>query len=297
MNWVFKEKESLDLSRWDELISESAYGLPYGYSWYLSAISNKWGGFVLDNYRAICPIPFKSYMFFKKRIFQPLFCQQLGIYTKETITPATFSALLQEMIQFGAKIHYHFNFSNLEFLEPKKEITIRQNSILRLNQPYETIKAKYAHGLMSSLKNISVSDFNMEEDLAIESFIQLYKTHQVGKLGDLRRRHFKKLSTLMNELNNRKYLKTILIKNLEEKLLCGAAFQIYQQRIIYFLGFSTALGRKENAMSFLLDHMIQKNVENKRIFDFEGSEIHGVQQFFSRFGISDQKYPVWVNNY
>jgi hypothetical protein len=53
---------------------------------------------------------------------------------------------------------------------------------------------------------------------------------------------------------------------------------------------TTAEGRKLKANHFLLNEVLKEFSGNKMIFDFEGSDLDGVKEFYQNFGPENQPY-------
>ena len=72
----------IDQIKWDNCIENAVNKKLYACSWYLNIVSNNWAGLIYGDYELIFPIIFKK-LFFFKRIYHPLFCQQLGPYSSD----------------------------------------------------------------------------------------------------------------------------------------------------------------------------------------------------------------------
>src|SRR5690606_15001200 len=74
------------------------------------------------------------------------------------------------------------------------------------------------------------------------------------------------------------------VKNDHEEILAMGLFFNYQRHIIYIFNASTAKGKKLNAISLLIDHVIRKNAKQDLHFDFEAPDNQKVTEFYQRFG-------------
>jgi len=72
--------------------------------------------------------------------------------------------------------------------------------------------------------------------------------------------------------------------------LAGVILAIGKNRSHYILGASSAAGKKENALSFLIDHIICNGKSEIRVFDFEGSSIPSVKSYYETFGTIDEPF-------
>ena len=70
----------------------------------------------------------------------------------------------------------------------------------------------------------------------------------------------------------------------------------FDEKTIALLGtFNTKDSIKLSGSSVLIDYVIRENIEHK-IFDFEGSEIPSVEEFFRGFRPDLKPYPIIKNS-
>jgi hypothetical protein len=62
------------------------------------------------------------------------------------------------------------------------------------------------------------------------------------------------------------------------------------RRIYFILSSVTEAGKKNQANHFLVDHIIREFAGKDLVFDFEGSDIPGIAEFYLGFGAVDQPY-------
>ena len=74
--------DNLDYEKWDKCIIGSVNGNFYAKSWYLDIVSPNWKALIQDDYKAVFPLPIKKRLGISY-ISQPLFTQQLGIFSSE----------------------------------------------------------------------------------------------------------------------------------------------------------------------------------------------------------------------
>ena len=72
---------NINLKKWDRCIQNSINSNFYAKSWYLNIICENWDALILNDYEAVMPIPYKKKLGIKY-IYQPFFCQQLGLFSK-----------------------------------------------------------------------------------------------------------------------------------------------------------------------------------------------------------------------
>ena len=95
---------NLDYEKWDKCIIGSVNGSVYAKSWYLDIVCEQWDALVLNDYEAVIPLP-KRKKWGLTYIYQPLMCQQLGVFHKQE------SYCVDDFISAIPKEILHFNFN------------------------------------------------------------------------------------------------------------------------------------------------------------------------------------------
>ena len=60
MNLQILPSPLIDTTKWDDCISRSANGLIYASSRYLNAMADNWDGMIIDDYKAVMPLPWRE---------------------------------------------------------------------------------------------------------------------------------------------------------------------------------------------------------------------------------------------
>lgn len=249
---------------------------------FLDITSNKqWELLVYNNYEAVMPVPFVV-KFGLKIVHNPMLCQQLGIFSlKDSVEINTeFLSYLQR--NYLIKI-YPFNDSNHfnSDLKKKKNYIIYPDS-------YENVYSKYSPKRKRKLR--SEEEILKDSEIKIIDFEdakQFIQSHLLGadKEGDTIR----------------------FMKIFEEFWLSELVFfyaYYYQNKITNVIAVysdektNALLGTfndknyvKISGASILIDDTIKQNIKRK-IFDFEGSELPNVEEFFRGFRPELKPFPV-----
>ncbi|MFC7345247.1 hypothetical protein ACFQO9_00775 [Chryseobacterium zhengzhouense] len=232
----------------------------------------KWELLVYNDYEAVMPVPyvFKSGI---KIVHNPMLCQQLGIFSKEDHVET--NELFLNFLEKNYLIRiYAFN----EFNQFKSSLKSKKNFLI-LAENYETVYAKYSPKRKRKLR--------LDEDIVNNS-----ETKEIT-FGEAE--YFIKENFIgANKEEDIHSFILIFKKMFEEGCLKFSAFYL-NRRIInviatYFDEHTVALlgtfndkdSVKISGASVLIDSCIKQNIETK-IFDFEGSEIPNVEEFFRGF--------------
>lgn len=264
---------NIDFEKYSNCIKNSVQKKFYAEKIFLDISTQKdWEVLVYGDYEAVMPIPFVKKFGFKV-VINPKLCQQLGIFSKvesKEINDGFHQFLNKNYIVW----YYAFNDSNV-FSKPLKQ----RNNFLIFPDKYEVVRQKYSPKRKRKLRLdqevIDNSEIKKNPDLQLirdfilntglgadekdlQDFISLLTDfHQQGKLDFYGFFYHHKLINLL---------------------------AIYRED--YALALLGTFNEKDfvklSGSSFLIDKVISENIETK-IFDFEGSEVPAVEEFFRGF--------------
>jgi len=263
----------IDFEKYAQCLENSAQRKYSATKQFLDISSNKkWELLVYKDYEAVMPVPyvFKSKI---KIVHNPMLCQQLGIFSREDNVEIN-----EQFLNFLEKNYLIRIYTFNEFNHFKTSLKPKKNFLI-LPDNYETVYSKYSPKRKrklrldenvvknSEIKNIS---FSQAESFIKENFLGADKKEDVDSFINIFKNMF------------------------EANCLNFSAFYL-NQRIIniivtYFDDFTVALlgtfndkeSVKVSGSSVLIDNCIKENIQTK-IFDFEGSELPNVEEFFRGF--------------
>ena len=79
-------------------------------------------------------------------------------------------------------------------------------------------------------------------------------------------------------------------------MICAAIFMKTKDRITFLFSGLKQEGKDRQAMTYLLDQVIQQNANKPMVFDFEGSDDENLARFYLGFGGHEVKYPSYTFN-
>lgn len=272
----FKRNE-IDITKYTNCLNKAINYRIYAEQWYLDCLTNKqWDCLVLNDYEAIMPLPFQVKFGFKI-ISQPIYCQQLGVFHQANFSKDHFQ-LFYKRLKNNLVRGYHFNEENTSSFNP--------SGINKINQIIElpTVTSKnYNSMVLRNLRKFKKNNF-LITSCSIDEFILnklKFANHSVNQ---------ELLKKLLITLNQFESLNINTIKNNE---ILAANILIQSKNRTYYLdAFTSDKGKKYKAATGLIDHALNNtNV----IFDFEGSSIPSIQQFYTGFGAKIKSYTVYKN--
>ncbi len=281
--------DEIDFVRWDRCVNEAFNGTVYAFSWYLEVVSPGWHALVQGDYDSIFPLPVKQ-KWGIQYIYLPFFCQQLGLISKNKIDTELLTAFVQSIPRSFRWIEVNLNVHN----KPDPKIFPFKRNVnyeLDLIQPYEQLLSNYSKDHKKNLKIARRSKLTIMKDLTNMEFIQFYEQNLLQHLGDLP--HETKYLLLRLIAAAQKHRKGNLFGVYDERnQLVATAFVLYGLgRLILLASASNSDGRKTGAMRHLIDRIIATHSSRNIIFDFEGSNIPSIADFFHGFGAHPTEYP------
>ena len=108
----YLQHAAIDKSKWDECIANSANGLIYSTSIYLDQMATYWDALVMDDYKAVMPLPFRR-KYGIHYIYPPAFSQQIGITSVEEITPTIIDSFFKNIPKKFRYVEMNLNTGNV----------------------------------------------------------------------------------------------------------------------------------------------------------------------------------------
>lgn len=271
----------IDFDKYNNCIKNSVQKKFYAERVFLDISADKnWELLIYGDYEAVMPVPIIN-KFGLKIVHNPKLCQQLGVFSK--IDSVEINDLFYNYLIKNYIIRYYtFNDVN-SFSKPLKT----RNNFLIFPDKYEMVRQKYSPKRKRKLRlDQEVSD-----------------NHKIIKNFDLQLiKEFIRSTGLGADAKDMEDFIDLLSKFFLNDKLDFYGFFYHQKLInmiaVYREGYSLALLGTYNereyvklsGSSYLIDKVISENIETK-IFDFEGSEIPAIEEFFRGFRPKLRPYP------
>jgi hypothetical protein len=283
-------RNEIDDKKWNDRVEGSSNGLIYAFSYYLDALCDNWDAFIIDDYNAIMPLPWSKKAGIKY-IYAPPFIQQLGIIGNHEAT--SYTELLKRIKKKFRYGDIFFNYSQSVQIPVVKKI----NFVLSLNKSYVELASNFTNDLKKNLKAANPQAFFLTTDHPHNQVIKIFKESYRQRMQHVSEFEFEKFSHLCDQLKEKNKLFTRTIKNSKNEVLATALFLIDNRRIYNVMNTTTIEGRKLKANHFLLNEVIKEFSGSNLLFDFEGSDLPGVKEFYQNFGPVNQPYFHWHFNF
>ena len=289
----YLEHNAIDKPKWDALIAEC--GNIYAYSWYLDIVHPGWEALVEDDYQSVMPLT-GGRKFGVNYLFQPYFVQQLGVFSKSPMTAETTEAFLKAIPSKYRFAEIRLNEGNV-FSEGVQGIEYHRNVLLDLNQEYEAIRANYHQNTKRNLAKAESCNLQLVTSVIPYHVVALFRDNRgalLDKWGDAEYGVLTHLAQVAQKRNSA-FMLGVSEKGVGQ-LLCAAIFMKTKDRITFLFSGLTEEGKQRQAMTYLLDQVIQQNAHQSMTFDFEGSDDDNLARFYLGFGGVETKYPSYGFN-
>jgi hypothetical protein len=315
-------RNEIDDNQWNELINTCSYGYCYALTWYLDIVSPNWKALIFlqnGDYQVVMPLPIAT-TFGIDYVKQPLFCQQLGIFSKNSdniseIPDKVFLEFFATLFQhYNYVAEYSFNIGNgiIDFsqkhlsgdLKPPDRCFLLHTHLLNLQQDYTTIYKNYNKDRKLNLKRAKLSQTNIIESQDINPLIEIFITETEHKIkGGVHVQAYDLLRKVYQALLDRNIAKIYYIINQQQEIESGILLVFSQRKIIYLFNAAKTKYRKNNGRTLLIDHVLQLYANKEYdYFDFESPEIKDISDFYQSFGakpfpflqIHYNHLPFWV---
>ena len=273
--------EEVDWQKYQNCLEQSEQYIFFAEKKYLDLLLHQnWEILVDNDYEAVMPIPLAK-KWGVTFVVMPLQTQQLGVFSEQH-TPELNESFLAFFQQNYKVFYYAFNAKN----EFKTHLKTRKNYKL-FSEDYESIKKKYS---IHRRRNVRITDvlqdkikFTKAENLNhSESF---FTENVIGFPNfSLKKRAFE---------NMKNFLSQNLLKVYElyfDGELASQAYLIESEKEDFLVNFiNDKKFSKYNLSSIILDQIFRKNID-KKDFNFHGSNISEIAEFYRRFGATEENY-------
>lgn len=277
----------IDFGKYEKCLLESEQ---YKYSAeksYLDITSKKnWELLVYNDYEAVMPVPYIKKMGLKI-VVNPKLCQQLGVFSESD--SVEINDLFLKYFEKKYRIWYYaFNDKN----GFSKHLKQRKNFLILPDQ-YENVQKKYSPKRKRKLRLDPevLEESQISNDVNFEEAKAFIENNMVGadKKSDLA--DFIRIFEAFYREGSLQFCAFYY----QKKMINLIAMHISSQSVTLLGTFNDKNFVKMSGASVLIDHAIKNHIET-RIFDFEGSEIPSVEEFFRGFRPELRPYSVIQNS-
>lgn len=265
--------QDIDFEKYIKCLDTSVQRKSYAYPHFLKTVcGEKWDLLIYNDYEAVMPVPYVRKFGFKFVIW-PRLCQQLGVFSHQDEASIN-DQFLNFLKEKYAIWYYAFNdvnrFSNS--LKSRKNFLINQGD-------YDLIRQNYSPKRKRKLR-LDPEVLQVSEKRLLDNFEEIevfMRANYAGVDGENLDGFVKIFKTFFND----GFLKVYGFKYNNQWINMIALYEDSLNSIL--LGtFNDKEFVKLSGACVLIDDAIKQSVSSK-IFDFEGSELPNVEEFFRGF--------------
>jgi hypothetical protein len=282
----YVKRTDIDDAKWNACIDAATNGLIYAYTFYLDAMCATWDALVLDDYRAVMPLPWRQ-KWSISYLYHPFAVAQSGLFGNH-LSPGLLHGFLKNIPAQFKYWDLPLNFGN-NFDVPDFSLHKRKNFVLPLQQSYETLRKNYRNHVQRNIRKATAQQCMVQQSNDPDTVIELAKTHAAnwGTETD-----FENFKTLCQFLFKQGKSTTYIVHAATGTVLASAVFFFSHNRAYYILPGNHEAGRAVGASHLLIDAFIKDHADQNLVLDFEGSDVPGLQFFYSSFGAVEEPYSV-----
>lgn len=276
--------EDIDTDKWDRCINKAYNGIVYAYSWYLDVVCKEWDGLVEDDYHRVFPIT-RNKKGGIHYLFQPLFTQQLGIFSQGKLSEEITQQFLDAIPKQYRLIEINLNAFNKPDTRKKPSHFIENtNYELDLIPPYEKLRESYSKNLKRNLKKAEKEGITLMKSVRPEDVIEVFRRHRGKYIKKLDNEAYRVLKHLIYVLIHRGRGQVWGAYDSRNNLVAGAVFVKSSHKWIFLFSGTSDDAREVGAMPYIIDRFIFHHANSNSTFDFEGSNDPNLGRFYKSFG-------------
>ena len=282
---TYIKHQDINAEKWGRCIESAGNSRVYANIWHLDRTAVVWEALVWGDYEFVMPLPVRN-KWGISYVYQPLFCQQLGIFPKPTKIIA--ELFYQKLLEKFRYCDVHINSQNTS-IETEKGIEFlpRQNFLLDLKYNYKSLTRSFSENTKRNIVKSGANNLHYISGIPLEEYLTFKEANLMVSVS---KKEIKKLKSIVAFGQHKGIGEIHGVYSAGNELCAAVYFCKWKNRVIYMNAASNEEGKKLGAMFFLVDNFIQTNAEKEIILDFEGSMIPGVARFYSGFGATPETY-------
>lgn len=298
MKLKYLKHSEIDKNKWEYAILNAINGNLYAYAWYLDIVSPQWEALVSEDYEIVIPLTVKKMLGFNT-LQQPLFAQQLGVFTSNAINLNKTEEYIQQIVEMFSYCNFQINKHNTLNLQNSTKFTVlnKINYELDLIPSYKYISSKYHTNTKRNIAKARSNGLILKiNDINSQTFADFIRKNVGFKVAQLKNKDYNKMLQIIKFTEKHKFGQSYSVYDDKKRLLSIAYFIFSHNKIYYLFAANSQMGKEKRAMFFLLDEFIRNYSEKNVILDFEGSMIPGLARYYEGFGAVAGKYQQIISN-
>tara|TARA_R110002049_G_scaffold6139_1_gene39847 strand:- start:1525 stop:2433 length:909 start_codon:yes stop_codon:yes gene_type:complete len=280
------KRQDLNVVKYDACIENSIQSNIYGFSWYLDIVADTWAVLVLDDYKAVMPIPIRK-KYGIKYVYPPFWLLELGVFSMDD--SIDYQLFFEILFNKFKAVETRLNVDN-RIQKSATFLLDKQMQLLSIKDDYEAVFDGYRKDRKKDLRKAQNANLVEKWNDSPKNLIQLFKNNVGKRTPYITNKDYAVLEELI-ETCIENGVGDILSIYSEEKTLVAAGFFLKHKNKVTILVSSTDFNHRKNGENtFLIDRAIFKYQLNYDIFHFGGSSMESIAKFFLSFGAETYTY-------
>jgi hypothetical protein len=280
------KRTHLDLQKYDACIENSIQSRIYAFSWYLDIVADNWDVLVLDDYKAVMPIPWRK-KFGIKYVYPPFWLLELGVFSlNEKVDYTSFFKILLTHFKF---VETRLNTDNL-IQKSTSFLVDKRMQLISIKEEYQAVFNSYRKDRRKDLRKANKADLSEKWDDNPDILIQLFRDNVGKRTPFIVEKDYDVLRSLMQICIEKRVGEILSIYNKDHKLVASGFFLKYKTSSTILVSSTDFNYRKNGENTFLIDRAIFKFQKNYEVFNFGGSSMKSIASYFSSFGAITKDY-------
>lgn len=282
------QRKDLSVEKYQRCIETSVQRNIYASVWYLDIVCEHWCVLVLNDYEAVMPIPWRK-KYGVTYAYPPLWLLELGVFSKQesSITDNFLKTVFKE-----------FKFVELRMNVCNRSTTFssylldKQMHRLPMHDVYDDIFSGYRKDRKKDVRKAQNACLQPVWNATPRQLIELFKNNIGKRVATIQAQDYLILEKLMHVCLEKGVGELLAIYDTEERLV-AAGFFLKNEKEVTLLVSSTDLQHRNNgANTFLIDTAIKKYHTDFTTFNFGGSSMPSIANYFLSFGAETTIYPL-----
>jgi len=306
---IIKTLEKSFYSDWNSFVRKSPQGSLFSETWYLDILKVK--------YQVLCVIDednsiIAGIVLAKNQIntySNPMLDKYLGVLLKDEVLPRSQKTLskqykAQELLVSDLKkyksfdYYFHSNYTNwIPFYWKGFTQQTRYTYRINLKENIDDIQKKFHGNLRNDIKNAIKNDINIIRDIDFDSFFDIINKTFLRQ-GSKAPFDKLKLKSFIEKMNNKGCYNSFAARDSKGNTIavCGI---VHDSKSSYLILNGIDIKKHiRGANALMLFESIKYYQSKCNLYDFEGSMLPGVEQFYRRFGGElASYYRIWSDNF
>lgn len=277
--------QDLDIVKYNDCIENSIQSRIYAFSWYLDIVADNWGVLVQDDYKAVMPIPWKK-KYGIKYVYPPFWLLELGVFSLDEN---------QDINSFLEVLYCDFKFIELRLNTKNKFLKSdflinKQFQYLDLKIGYESILKGYNRNrkreIIKANKHHLIENWNDNP----EKLITIFKANIAERVKGVSDKDYTTLLNIMQLSIQKRVGELLTIYDTNDKLLAAAFFLKHKNKVTQLVCASDVSNRKNGVHAFFNDRAIFKYQPHFSVYNFGGSSMKNIANYYTSFGATTEEY-------